>query len=32
MPQEIFYPEWDKLKQIIEAKRQQPSNQVAAAC
>jgi propionate CoA-transferase len=30
MPQEIFYPEWGKLKQHIEAKRQKPAEQPAA--
>ena len=30
MPQEIFYPEWGKLKQHIEAKRQTEAEQFAA--
>ncbi|MGD0100709.1 MAG: CoA-transferase [Acidobacteriota bacterium] len=30
MPQEIFYPEWGKLKQHIEAKRQKPAEQPSA--
>jgi propionate CoA-transferase len=32
MPQEIFYPEWGRLKQILEAKRERPVKQIAAAC
>jgi propionate CoA-transferase len=32
MPEEIFYPEWGRLKQIIETKKTKPSQQIAAAC
>ena len=30
MPQEIFYPEWGKLKQYIEAKKEKPAETKAA--
>jgi propionate CoA-transferase len=32
MPQDIFYPEWGRLKHILETKKEPPLKQMAAAC